>query len=93
MSLRELTKKLDGKVIWCGDFNGHCTLCDGYDATGEIIEELIKIKNLVCFNDGSGTRITRSGTELATDLTLVSEMVAGRCNREIIKQTIMLSDH
>lgn len=53
-----------------------------YDGTGEIIEELIKIKNLVCLND-----------ELAIDLTLVSERVAGRYNWKVIKQTTIGSDH
>lgn len=80
--LEELAKNLDGKVICCGDFNGHSTLWDGYnDGNGDIIEELMENKNLVCLKDGSETRIdVRSGTESAIDLTLVSEAVAGSCN-------------
>ena len=58
----------------------------------EVIEELMAIKNLVCLNDGNGTRIDiRNGKESAMDLTLVT--MAGICTWEIVKETIVGSDH
>ena len=60
----------------------------------EVIEELMEIKNLVCLNDGNGTRIDiRNGKKSAMDLTLVSETMAGICTWEIVKETILGSDH
>lgn len=58
---------LEGKVIWCGEFNANSTLWGKYnDKNGQVIEELIEIKNVVCHNDGRGTRINvRTGTEPA----------------------------
>lgn len=53
--LNEPAVNLHGKVICCGHFNAHSILWDGYnDGNGEVIEELMEIKNLACFNDGSG---------------------------------------
>ena len=92
--LEELAVNLDGKLIYCGDFNAHSTLWDNYnDGNGEVIEKLMEIKNPVCLNDENGMRIyVRNGTE-AIDLTLVSETVAGICTWEIVKETTMGSDH
>jgi len=47
------------KLVVCGDFNAHSTLWGGIrtDATGEVIEELLEERNMVCLNDGRGTRI------------------------------------
>ena len=51
------TANLDGKVICCGDFNAHSTLWDSYnDGNGELIEEVMETKNLVCLNDGNGKK-------------------------------------
>lgn len=73
--MEELGGHLGGKVIWCGDFNAHSSLWGGYnDQNGAVIEELMEVKNLVCLNDGSSTRVnSRDGTESSIDLTLVSD--------------------
>ena len=43
------------------------------DSNGEIIEEIMDEKGLVCLNDRSGTRVNLvKGTESAINLTLVS---------------------
>ena len=52
---------LDGKrVIACGDFNAHSTLWGGIktDTNGEVIEELLEERNMVCLNDGRGMQGT-----------------------------------
>ena len=54
----EISVHLGGKGVWCGDFNAHSTLWGGRnDENGIVVEELMESRNLVCFNDGSGTRI------------------------------------
>lgn len=94
-SLEELAVHLEGKVICCGDFNAHSTLWgNGSDGNGMVIEELMEIKNLVCLNNGTGTRVnTRTGTESAIDLTLVSDSLAGVSSWEVIRGTTIGSDH
>lgn len=91
----ELAGYLGGKVICCGDFNAHSTLWDdSNDENGMVIEDLMENKNLVCLNDGSGTRINiRTGSESAIDLTLVSDSLAGVCSWEVIRRTTVGSDH
>lgn len=52
------------------------------------------VKNLVCINDGSGTRITfRDNTVSAIDLTLASNSLAGVCLWQVINKTTIGSDH
>lgn len=93
--MEELDTHLEGKVIWCGDFNAHSSLWgNSNDRNGAIIEELMETKNYVCLNDGSGTRIkVRTGKESVTDLTLVSDSLAGFCSWQVIKDTTIGSDH
>lgn len=45
--------------VWCGDFNAHNTLWGSMhtDHNGRAVEELLEMKNLVCINDGSYTRM------------------------------------
>ena len=47
------------KVIWCADFNAHSTTWGGSytDVNGKVIEELMEERDLVCLNNGAGTRI------------------------------------
>lgn len=47
------------KVIWCADFNAHSSMWGRTrtDTNGKIIEELIDERELVCLNNGRGTRI------------------------------------
>lgn len=93
--LGEMSPYLKGKVICCGDFNAHSTLWDNCsDGNGAVIEELMEIKNLVCLNDGKGTRINvRTGTETAIDLTLVSNSLVGKCIWKVVRDTTIGSDH
>lgn len=46
-------------VIWCGDFNAHNTLRGGEktENNGQVIEEMLHERNVVCLNDGKKTRI------------------------------------
>jgi len=49
------------------------------DGNGQVIDELLDEKNLVCLNDGSKTRIEVStGKESALDLTLVSSSMVAK---------------
>lgn len=50
--------QIQGKVVWCGDFNAHSTLwgSEREYANGLIIKEFIEDKGLVCVNDGRGTK-------------------------------------
>uniref|UniRef100_A0A3B5QAR3 Reverse transcriptase domain-containing protein n=1 Tax=Xiphophorus maculatus TaxID=8083 RepID=A0A3B5QAR3_XIPMA len=93
--LEELTEYLEGKIIWCGDFNANSTLWGkSNDRNGQVIEELMGMKNLVCINDGRGTRINvRTGMESVIDLTIVSDVLAGICEWFIDKNSTIGSDH
>ena len=65
------------KVIWCADFNAHNTVWGGLqtDTNGQVIEDLMDGRDLVCVNDGRGTRVNiTAGTESASDITLVSNI-------------------
>ncbi|XDV52299.1 hypothetical protein PO909_021042 [Leuciscus waleckii] len=88
---------LDGnKVVVCGDFNAHSTLWGGVrtDANGEVIEELLEERNMVCLNDGRGTRIdVHTGNISVLDLTLVSRNLAGICEWELSEESSVGSDH
>ena len=78
---------LDGKrVIVCGDY-AHSTLWGGIktDTNGEVIEELLEERNMVCLNDGRGTRIdVHTGNTSALDVTLVSRNLAGISEWDVI---------
>lgn len=54
-----------GKIVWCGDFNAHSTMWgDQDDSNGEVVEEVLDDKGLVCLNTGIGTRVNLAkGTE------------------------------
>jgi exonuclease III len=93
-------EKIEGqdveRVIWCGDFNAHNTLWGGtvVDVNGQVVEELIDARKLVCLNDGGGTRVNiNSGLESALDLTLVSGVLGGITEWEILRECTMGSDH
>ena len=54
------------------------------DGNGQLMENLIEIKDLVCQNDGRGTRFdVVTGKESALVLTLVSSAMAGICEWEV----------
>uniref|UniRef100_A0A3B3Q2D7 Reverse transcriptase domain-containing protein n=1 Tax=Paramormyrops kingsleyae TaxID=1676925 RepID=A0A3B3Q2D7_9TELE len=94
--LEEVEEQGSSNVIWCGDFNAHNTLwgSEKVDINGQVIEELLEEKNLVCLNDGTKTRIeVRTGRESVLDLTLVSSNVAALCTWNVYKEGTMGSDH
>lgn len=83
-------------VIWCGDFNAHNTLWGGdkTDNNGQVIEEIMNDRNLVCMNDGRKTRTDiRSGKESVLDLTFLSGRLALKCEWEVYEESTFGSDH
>lgn len=73
----------------CGDFNAHSTLWGGSrtDTNGEVIEELLEEKQMVCLDDGRGTRIeVRTGNTSVLDLT-VSRNLGGRCEWDVFEDS------
>lgn len=74
-------------MIWCGDFNAHSTLWGvKNDGNGDVILEFMDEEELVCLNDGSGTRMdVVRGTESAIDLTLATITLADKCEWEVLK--------
>lgn len=93
--LEDIWKDLTGRIIWCGDFNAHSTLWgEKDDVNGNVIEEFMEEKELVCLNDGSGTRIdVARGTESVIDLTIVTKNIAGKCDWEVLNESTVGSDH
>ncbi len=84
------------KEIWCGDFNAHNSLWGSKhtDNNGEVVEELMDNRQLVCINNGNGTRIDiRSNILSCIDLTLVSNNLASYCEWNINDSTSIGSDH
>ncbi len=64
------------------------------DANGQVIEDLMDERGLVCMNDGRGTRVNMAaGTESALDITLVSNSLAGISTWEIWVASTIGSDH
>ena len=90
-----ILKNLNDNVIICGDLNGHNALWGSKknDANGNVIIDIINDFNLVCLNDGSGTRIDRStGKMSCLDLTLVSMKIAAKCTW-VVGDDFWDSDH
>lgn len=86
----------NSKVIVCGDFNAYNTLwgCATTDRDGYIIDEFMDDNQLVCLNDGRGTRYdVAHGVESAIDLTFVSQQLAGTCTWDVSSDNAMGSDH
>ncbi|KAL2082812.1 hypothetical protein ACEWY4_022630 [Coilia grayii] len=93
--LEEIWEGIKGRVIWCGDFNAHSSLWgDKNDLNGDIILEFMDEEELVCLNDGSGTRMDIArGTESAIDLTLATATLADKCGWEVLRGNAVGSDH
>lgn len=75
--------------FWCGDFNAQSTLWGGLvtDGNGLVVEELTDKRNSVCLNDGNYTRVNvATGKESVLDLTVVSDLIAGSTEWEIMGQ-------
>ncbi|CAJ1057684.1 RNA-directed DNA polymerase from mobile element jockey [Xyrichtys novacula] len=95
-TLNKVLGEVQGKILWCGDFNAHSTLwgSERTDSNGSIVEEFIEDKGLVCLNDGRGTRYDCvRNKESAIDLTLMSNEMAGITNWEVLDEILMGSDH
>ena len=74
--------KLNGDIVICGDLSGHNSLWGSEKnyAYRNVIIEIINDFNLVCLNDGFGTRIDKStGKMSCLDLTLVNMNIAPKC--------------
>jgi len=83
-------------VVMCGDFNAHNTLwgAEKTDNNGQVIEEVMNDRNLVCLNDGRRTRIDiRTGKESVLDLTILSSRMALKCKWEVHGESTIGSDH
>ena len=94
--LKQIQGQIRNHIFRWGDFNSHSTLWGGRktDTHGEIIEQLLEDSNLICFNDGRGTRIdVHTGNTSALDLTLVSSEVAWTCEWEVWEDSTIGSDH
>lgn len=79
--LEEIGSQNNGNIVWCGDFNGHNTLLgsERTDSNGQIYRRDIDEMNLICLNDGRGTRIDlKTGKESILDLSLVSSSIANQ---------------
>jgi len=91
-----IRRQRNGKEIWCGDFNSHNSLWGSKqtDSNGEAVEELMDVRQLVCLNNGNGTRIdVRSNTISCIDITLVSNNIANSCEWKVMENTTLGSDH
>lgn len=76
--MRSINKR-SHREIWCGDFNAHNSLWGSKytDLNGEILEEMINDRMLVCLNNGNCTRINIYKNETSCiDLTLIDWKIA-----------------
>lgn len=86
---------IEGSVLICGDLNGHNHLWGGKhnDRNGQVIEDFINNSDLVCLNDGSGTRIDkRTGKMSCLDLSIISNSCAAKCSWRV-EENCWDSDH
>lgn len=64
------------------------------DTNGMVVEELMDLKNLVCMNDGNYTRVEiNKCKKSALGLTLVSAILGGYINWEVLEECTIGSDH
>lgn len=97
---QELLNKVGGKEgkreLWCGDFNAHNWLwgSDKIDINGEIVEQFMEERSLVCLNNGEGTRYNiRTNNNSSIDLTMISNELAEVCEWRVINDNTIGSDH
>lgn len=85
---KEIARKLHRRELWCGDFNAHNSLWGSKKTAhnGNIVEEMIDEKSLVCLNNGKGTRVnTHENTVSCLDITLITNSLVNSCEWEIIR--------
>lgn len=95
-TLQQIQGQNKSRVVWCADFNAHSTIWGGAqtDVNGKVVEEFMDNNDLVCMNNGNGTRINvTTGTESALDITLVASSLAGITKWEVWTKTTLGSDH
>lgn len=95
LNLLERIKKRN-KELCCGDFNTHNWLwgSKNVDHNGEIIEQFMDNRSLVCLNTGEGTRFNLVGNTLSCiDLTLFSNGMDENCERKVYSESNIGSDH
>jgi len=88
--------KKEKKELWCGDFNAHNWLwgSKNTDYNGEIIEQLMDERSLVCLNTGEGTRYNITENSVSSiDLTLITNSMAELCEWKINGENTVGSDH
>lgn len=84
------------KELWCGDFNAHNWLWGSkkIDENGEIIEQFMEERTLVCLNTGEGTRYNIiDNTVSCLDLTFVSNEIPNICEWKVLSESTIGSDH
>lgn len=77
--------------IWCDDFNAYNSLGRSHhtDNNGKVIEEMMDTRNLVCINNGRGTRLDiNRNTMSCIDLKLVSANMANLCEWKVYNDSI-----
>ena len=94
--LEKISDGAGGPVIWVGDFNAHNPLWGSKDRdkNGEVVEELMDRRGMVCMNDGGGTRFDiRTGRVSCIDLAIASPELAGKGEWEPREGNTLGSDH
>lgn len=93
---QDIIPSVNRREIWCGDFNAHNNLwgSNHTDKNGELVEELMDERSLVCINDGSGTRVDATRNLVSClDLRLVSGNLSNSCEWKILNNINTGSDH
>lgn len=86
--LTEIEGQDGNSAMWCVDFNAHSTMwgSNKTDNNGQVLEELLEERNLVCVNDVNKTQTDiRSGKESVLDLTLVTNNLSRGCDWKVLK--------
>lgn len=94
--LNEMAGTVYRKEIWCGDFNAHNSLwgSNHTDNNGDIIEEMMEERSLVCINNGQGTRMdVNRGKTSCLDIALVSDNLVNACEWFVMNDSTIGSDH
>nr|CAH7716653.1 unnamed protein product [Callosobruchus chinensis] len=89
-----LTENFNGSIIIGGDFNAHHEISGSYkiNSSRSNIVNVLNQTDLVILNDGSPTKISRTQTKPAIDLTLVSPDIVNKTTWKVLPDTLG-SDH
>ena len=92
----EIMEKVEGPVVWVGDFNAHNPLwgSEGRDRNGAIVEEFLDKYDLVVLNDGGVTRQDIVKNKVSClDLTIATPSLARSAKWEVWTGINLGSDH